>query len=344
MKIFDVDDHAIISSEPREPGWQAFVKAMPNLMMSRKPTKQVLPKLHKLVTTGLTIPDPSQEILEEAAYNILLNMGLPLNQVIQEVRDAMQNGDFLRSAKKGKIGGITCNPSINLVGSLRSAGTGKKDKGLAKIAYFPAYVYLPRGPLGDFSYQAPTEGLEELYNKLCDKYDDLFKNNNNPVKKLQAIAFLQLWGTLVIHPFFDANGRTFLAQAVLAFNQMGHQTTKQPAFPELHEQLRKNIFGALGSSFLIEFLDQNNIKLEEVNTIALGGGNLHKETTYLKDAINKGLDMGINQPSGLQAYLEQAVLMMVGWLSKENLYEDDKEGYKYVTSLIEDAAAEFHQT
>lgn len=336
----DHNEHAFnpIPSEPKAPGWDLFKKTLPALLQRNMPTQELMPLLQTLVTHGVTMPPFQQQFLEVAAASMLMR-GRD-QQTIESIFETIRNGIFsVTKAENGQIlPDTTCKVKVERRGSLRQYGQRTVNNGTPETIYAAHHIPFGDGNGSDRYFYGLTEGLPEVFTELCERTDRLFEEYRNGTldEKLRVIAYFQVWGATIIHPFVDANGRAFNAKLIYDLHRMGMRIQEVPTLGEINSLLSENIFTINAGKFLECFTQTNGLPAftaEQVAGIELDGRLQRSYNTYLKDRILQGIRQGIHPEPRYEVFLSGMTFMLGLVLSREghiapNFYET------YAPSLI----------
>lgn len=324
-------EYQMIPSEPKEPGWQAFLQARHTLLNGKpRSTSRVLPILHRLTTHDVPLEELPPEITAEAVIRVLMDEGYNEYQAIMAYQEILRN-DFLKALNDGSggINGRQYRMGILRRGHLRSFGKREDPDTHELQTVFAAHAK----PINDGLFVGLEKGLDETLGKVCEMYDRMMQEAKPLDEKLAAIIFFQLWGASVIHPFWDANGRTFAAHLVLSLNSIGFETDKMPGFPELHEIIATNALAGIGPSFLNTFLGAHNLPLVTREQLLRLTRNKQMRTIYmrlLREAIENDIACGMQFTEPLRPFRDGAMMLLKAWLSREHLTD---QGEYYTTRL-----------
>lgn len=313
-------EYHMIPSEPKEPGWQAFLQARQILLHGKpRPTSSILPLLHRLTTHGVPLEKLPPEITAEAIIRVFMDEGHNEYQAIMAYQEILRS-DFLGALNdgSGRINGRQYRIGILRRGHLRSFGKRENPDTHELQTVFAAHAK----PINDGLFIGLEKGLDETLGKICEMYDHMMKEVKTLDEKLAAIIFFQLWGASVIHPFWDANGRTFAAHLVLSLNSIGFETDKMPGFPELHEIIATNALAGIGPSFLNVFLEAHDLPLMTHEQLIRLTRDKRMRTIYmrlLREAIENDIACGTQFTEPLRPFRDGAMMLLKAWLSREKL-------------------------
>ncbi len=327
----EVFEFHMIPSEPKEPGWQAFLQARETLLHGKpRSTARTLPILHRLTTHGVELEELPVPVIYEAGGQVFLDEGVSLQEAVNRIRYVLREGILRALNNGGRLNDKKYRIGIQRRGHLRSFGKRESDTDCTKFQT----VFAPHmKPLDDLNFLGLAKDLEKILHQLCETYDRAIETAKTLDEKLAAIIFFQLWGASIIHPFWDANGRTFAAHLVLSLNQIGFVTDQMPAFPELHEVIAKNALAGIGPMFLGDFLTKNGLPLMTENEIVAISYDTTAKAAYmtaLGTAIKKGIDAGTAFPEQFHPFRNGGIELLKAWLSREHLTD---QGQYYNTRL-----------
>lgn len=310
-----------IPSDLEGKGWEKFLQYRNKLLTGdRKPTDREIRILHALTTLGVELPKYSNHILEDAAANLLIRRrsDREVFSVLQKIRQGVFSQE---RAEKGEIlPNSRCKVSMPRRGNCRRYGYRIRENGHERI-------YAPHGkPINDGLFVGLSENLEEVFQLLCSKFEQLEQENagQDLDTRLKVIIFLQLWGASIIHPFFDGNGRAFGAKLVLDLNRLGITLDKIPELGEINPDLGGNALALTGERFLVYFLQKNHLPLINREDVALLLAHSQLYSRYmeiLERGIREGISYGINPPRDYDAFLGSGVNVVKLFLSREGLID-----------------------
>jgi hypothetical protein len=319
-----------LSSENKREGWENFIKVLPKLLERGYDADYLLPLLHRLVTKGVKVNEVGSELEFEAAVRLVAegqpgfgskdmflaaadNMGPYFEQIktrVPSVRGVPQTIAFQVPGER-KRRTVDFTVFIPFRGHYRQWGKRRTNGGAQETIYAPhqkpLYDTDASGKTIERTYVGLTYRLKELADKLNRKGDELLeatKKIENPedrlTAQLRAIAFTQLWGATILHPFADGNGRVFAAKLVYDLNRIGYAVREIPALPEIAPELKENAFAGLGVMFLHRFSEATGTPLfrpEEPIEMMVNPDLLISYMEHLSDAIDTGLDTGVDESS-----------------------------------------------
>jgi hypothetical protein len=318
-----------IPSEPREPGWNAFKKFLPLFLdeTNTRPSQQETRIIHRLVTTGIILPDYPQEILDDSAVKILIRD--KSRAVVNRVMDTVQRGEFSKeAAENGEIlEGTKCKVFIPRRGHLRQLGhriTAENPRERIFASHAKPFFLED----GTARYYSLNKNIDELFNLLGKKYDELLETHKDADldTKLMVIVYFQIYGAALLHPFWDANGRTFAAKLVLDLNRIGIDAQEIPQLGEINKALEKNVLNLSGEKFVLEYLERHNIPLipeEFLKDIQFDPHMYQPYMDQLEASICNGIEAGIDQDPQFMKFLESGAYVIRLALSRDGLIDDD---------------------
>ena len=178
------------------------------------------------------------------------------------------------------------------------------------------------------AYYGLSKGIEEMYDAVCTKYDELISQAKDLDDVLLAEAFLQIVGTRVIHPFWDGNGRTFGAHLARTLHHNGVQGMRD------YKTQMKFVPGlsAMSNIFLEGHKDVSAYFLKDIGLSLVSGGIANARmsldhgyrTEYmvkLRNGIEKLIDEGVNQDATYLDCIAQSAWQIKRVLLMEGLLE-----------------------
>lgn len=309
-----------IPSSPTEPGLDNVLKNFPSLLKKPRGSLRELKLLHRLVTYKIQLPAYGD--LEPEQVMQLLSRGRPFAEM-RSLTLKILTGEMNReNVKKGLIiRRVNATYTDLRRGHVRRLGRRTVDNGTRHkvFANFHKAFRMDDGSSRD--YIGLTKDLEDVFRILCKRYDQMQSETQNASldKKLRIMAFFQLWGAAVIHPFIDANGRAFGAKLALDLNRIGFPIRKIPELTEIHPSLKhalsrggesmvRAFFAHEGLQFLSEFEDANLILHQD---------QYERYMTKMKSGMKQGIVAGADENSPYYRLYDTAAGIIKMCLSKE---------------------------
>jgi hypothetical protein len=329
----------IIPSYGKEEGWKRYVSSLDSLLVARRPASEELKELHRLMTGHLPVPSAAQlphktqlYILDredgEEKQKILNERAKPQFEALEGTDDFSEIHDYLMEITN--IYEELCKEDTEidykpeLIGSLRAYGT-RRIKGGEPGTVFASHMCTFDGA-GAFgaalaglpppAYYGLSTGLDMVYTALCDKYDQMAQEAGTDFQKaLLAESFLQVWGTRVLHPFWDANGRAFAAHLGLTLERHGIEVREWGVarcitadLTALNDDFLHHVLGNAGLG-LINMLDHYKIQLDHALRQEYMG--------RLKKELEQGIETGLDPQSSYWQYIRTAA-----WIIKKGLHRN----------------------
>jgi hypothetical protein len=274
----------LISSEHKEVGWQRYLGSRQTLLDSSLSTSQRLLRIHRTLTEEEVLPLVKEEleVLKSDLYildrltdgKIEDRLSLKEEELEKTIGDRINNDglhpsigllQFYREALKCRTSLYAENAEINLdmqiSGGLRSLGTRTIDDFTERV--FGSHTYNCSSPGFDpITYFGLTAGLDEVYEALCTKYDELMQENKDADLDVMLMgeAFLNLLGSRVVHPFWDANKRTFATHVASTLESRGVEISEYSQIVSMTDSLNN-----IGNEFLMEVLKNGRVHIPENN-------------------------------------------------------------------------------
>lgn len=322
-----------IPSEGKKEGWDQFLAIMPDLLSQRLTTREVMPILHAATTSAVNLPEIPKGLQDIAALTLLIQGRdqQSINRVLEFVRDGIFSSE---AAQAGHILPDTkAKVNIPRIGQLRQFGERSINNGPNKTIYAAHLKPFDVGEPEPMIYSGLTEGLDEVFDELCAKFDELQEQYKDaPLhERLRVINYFQMWGASVIHPFCDANGRAFGAKLVFDLNRIGMPVTAIPSLGEINPELAENALALVGERFLMQFLMTNGLPLftsEQAETIERSSFHWQRYTEHLRACILNGIRQGIYPQEEYETFIGGGVFNIVLGLSKDGhmprrIYEEN---------------------
>lgn len=319
-----------IPSDNKAEGWQRFLNHRDLLLERAYPSDREVKILHRLTTSGVKLPPFSDFMRAMAAVSILCDD--MTDEIHDEIATAvMEIGDgkeVIARAERGELYGETKVRVEQLRrGHLRQYGKKQTQDGTWHTVYAPHNKPFFTEE-GEIAYLGLTSELGSVFAELCAAYDSLREEvKDRPIGiKLEVMAFFQLWGASVIHPFYDGNGRAFSSKLVLDLNRAGIKTDKMPELGEINPDLADNALAVAGEHFLQMVLQLNNIPMfttEELPHVMNRPEYLRQYMTYLREAIRSGIANGVSQQSPYYPLIDSSREALMLSLSKDGHINPD---------------------
>ena len=353
----------LIPSINKEESWKAYLGSLDSLLKGEigkdRCTSIELKQLHLLVTSPLTIGELPNHIKEDMLLDLytldreddefiqrLLND--KLKPLIKEATEKqMPLPEYYRKAREiykeicAENTEINFNPQLR--GELRRYGTrrikigdGRWEKVYAshtcdRSTEMEQFAAIASGgfPFPPTAYYGLSVGLGEVYERMCAEYDLINKRDTSFFtkvdinRKLLAESFLQLIGTRVLHPFWDANGRTFGTHLALTLEREGIQLRDYRVIEDIISKLTPH-----NNKFLDKILEDANL--------AITGGQLHYSMKLnhglrqdymkkLRKTIEDAISHGINKNGPYFKYYSDAAWLIKRTLADNGLVELTQE-------------------
>lgn len=317
----------MIPSEPTEPGWEAFQRALPTFLKNPRPTKRELKIIHRLVTTGIELPDIPTEIEFCSAVDIVVDIAdISASTIFGMLPSGISDQDPEIVEVISERTGIDLKVFLPRRGALRQYGKVDLDGNKKK-------VFAPHSkPIFDeestYCFQGLSCELDNVYEELCDLYDQYLSEASTLSEQLRVISFFQFWGATALHPFWDANGRTFGAQTVIALNRIGFSVKSVPELGEIHPNLSKSVFGGIYADFLCYFLESRGLRLLTQDQVAQAKTYYPKwmkgYMQHMRDSLLQAARRGVsNSLYDDVFFLKSGERLLALWLSKEGFIDSD---------------------
>ncbi len=228
-------------------------------------TANALLRIHELITPDVTYADLPEEARSDMRSGLLLFDRPDTHRYTQAYREIVSSPDmkdlFMTGNMKGFYAQVqaqltermepltTITGEPQLKGALRSYGSRQVEGYPEEEHVFAAHTMVMATEMGlAFSsmdsriifpdaYYGLSVGLDQVYQKLCDRYDSMPVNTTDRQSVFAREAFFQLLGTRVLHPFWDANGRTFAAQLVTSLQKQGYSDATTDRAMQASEEL-----------------------------------------------------------------------------------------------------------
>ena len=266
--------YEIVPSAEKAKSWDAYQQRREALVNSKLPTSLLLPQIHtmalshydleiRLSERQLAIFEKELWFLDRPDSDALVQaLGQRVSERLEEIKGSKQDDQVALLPVFREICGRNSRIELDvkIPGELRSYGKRSLNGGPFETVFashncnFTNDLGLSLGV-----YFGLSTGLDEVYELLCRRYDDMMGSAKTQDDRLVADAFLQLWGTRVLHPFWDGNGRNFGYHLAVRMEQEG---AKIPDFGYLDGMVRrltnpndaffKNVLRVAGLSLITE--------------------------------------------------------------------------------------------
>lgn len=315
----------LISSENKGEGWKKFQTALPELIHSKKPTSEELPYLHKLTTDrAKTVDNPEVKsaTLQHLCFNDNTDTS-PLESTLREELGKSGKGYEEITALIERVNlPFEIEPDYNIQGQIRTIGHRVYPSGDREEVFGSHSL-----PFNNGIFLGLTKNLRGLYNKLCDKFDEMWEEAQDNKEKLLAILYLQIIGTRFLHPFWDGNGRTFSGHFVLSLNRMGIPVTETPTQKVLdaHRGTDDFFLSSITDQFLVEKLGHFIQPREEILKLSNNSEKRNRYMSELHDVIEDVIDKGF-VGTDLEPYILLCYHYTRYWLHKEGHWDYTENG------------------
>ncbi len=231
------------SRQSKEFGFNRFQESFPELAQSDAPTRDMLLRIHSLITPDMTVDYLHPTIKTDMELGLML-LDRPDMERVSDISEDV----FKKVSKRGqyeqlrpvfndtrleikqqlsRFTDITLQPTLK--GGLRSYGSRQIEGYDPEPIVYASHTLVMAGEghllaiqLGQpdiifpDSYYGLSTGLPEVYTALCDKYDAALPASTQPDGIFLREAFFQVLGTRLLHPFWDGNGRAFTGQLAVS--------------------------------------------------------------------------------------------------------------------------------
>lgn len=329
-----------IPSREAAEGLAPLRRALPELITAREPAADELKRLHLLATEDVPLSEPPPQFRRDVEVSLMLDGRTDAAEITEQIRGALREGRIPFAAQQvterrlSSLSNTVTELNIDpRRGHLRQFGTRQIGNGSLETIFADTSVVIDEGK----EFLNLTAGLDGVYTLLCDKYDELRQAAEaNPLDaQLRTLAFMQLWG-IVLHPFWDANGRALTSHLIVELNRKGLRTEKPPSLGEIHSSMEKSIFHNVSHFFRLAFMRENDIPIFSSSSVAhfkLDPTARQQYMAKLKRALEKGIGLGLDTESPYYGLIDGAAYLIQLWLSKEGLvdrqlYEEQAPGLK----------------
>lgn len=216
----------LIPNSSKELQWNKFTSILDKKTPRRRPSSSELRLLHRIFSIGAReymLKDQKEDITRLMYFidrtDINSMQMEPLREKAGSVSLALLTlplDDF-----KQALGHLDIDFKPSIRGHLRSYGTRRINGHWERVNASHTFLMEETDDPLPKAYYGLSPGLSEMYSSLCNRYDLLISQSANFEEKLLAESFLQLIGTRILHPFWDGNGRTFIAHLTLFLEREG---------------------------------------------------------------------------------------------------------------------------
>ena len=309
--------YEVVPSHGKEEGWRAFQNARTALLNRDLPTADLLSRLHATAVSYYDLRMPA-DIADHMHGNLLIldrPDGLELEKEVlgrlskDEETMNLPIPEFSEKLRQAYIDACTQNtgtkPEIKIPGALRSYGSRSIGNGPWGAVY-ASHAQVFESPFSELGLQLPdayyglSMGLPEIWLLLCSTHQDLMSKARSLDERVLAEAFLQLWGTRVVHPFWDANGRAFGYHLATTLEREGISVPNYGVFTEIVGGLRK-----VNDEFLKAVLAKGDLRFiqgDEHHLIELKPSLRLNYMTRLRQAMEAGISRGIDPTDRLSIF------------------------------------------
>jgi len=336
-----------IPSEGKQKGWENFLKIAPALAEKGLSSKRELPLIHRIVTAQTPLPKRSdQDVISSMAHlvadrNPYIRTPEQRSGIKGEVREyfnesqrtqteiiGREHGVQFEDPQASRVWGVRFTVSPYIRGHYRQYGKRRLNESPVETIDEPGASpvrLLKNGMIvKEGLFVNVAEKLQPLMDELCARYDHEFTKAKSLEDKLSSSVYLYLWGLGIIHPFGDANRRTFEAKMMVDLRKMGFAVKDLPALPEVLPQLEGNAILGIGPGFLSEFLKKENIPLipkEDVSAFMANSVQYLKYMRELHAKIASRIREGFSKKSLIAPYIEAGVNTLKLCLSRDGFIE-----------------------
>ena len=342
LRMVEEAQFHLLSSDNKKENLKKFIDCIPALLQKDLPSKRSLPLMHRLVTAGKHPEWERDWVL--GTLSELVTQEHPQAQTIKDMKAAENNIDvYLRSAFRkgpqawrgtkeirfastalgGKAASALIQPAMLRRGHLRKLGE-RTLSGETKDIF--AHIETPMSGLSgeagtpDGIYVGTTEKVDELFNDLCDKCDELYKQAKTLDEYLEVVVFMSLMGSGVIHPFFDGNGRAFAAKLVYDLHKIGYPLKEVPGIGEIEPSLADLALDGVSAQFTSNFASAHGPGLVRTHMINafLSDAKMRKDYMHqMHDAISAQIKNGAPKDGYLGHLIFSGVEILKLCLSRE---------------------------
>lgn len=321
-----------LSSEGKAVGLSNFLNTLDRFLVSPRPSKVELPIIHRIATSGadhgVLPPEVRQHAMEVMLAEELCASRAEFHDMVASIRSngfSSEKGSLdVRHKNERKI--VNYRTTVLRRGHIRQNGVIQVNKGPEKASFASHVKPYITGDLRE-SYIGLSTNLDLIFNDLCDAADAHMAAAETLEEKLKAITFMQLWGSSVVHPFFDGNGRTFGAKLLLDLNRMGLPAKTIPGLPELADlrpEVKENMFASVGPYFTQIFLEQSELGLipaEESRFFIESPDLIKPYMERLERSIRTGFEAGPNAEGYMGQFVEMGAYVLNLVLSRDGLLD-----------------------
>lgn len=304
----------LIPSSENPLGWQKFLELAAELIESPIDSRRELPLIHTSITEGLLCPPI--EVTPNLIATLVLSGRRDTQTILQQIgkeigrNPAVGQQVFTRLIQNPKITHTQQQLTHPIRGHVREIGKRSIDGGPWHTVHGEHRIVAPGS---DLRFLGLGIDVEEVFNELCEKFDTLIKNSQGLKGKLEALAFMRLVGCVLLHPFWDANGRCFSAHTVLNLQRMSFDIRQPPKMPGD----TKDIFYDHGMKLFNIFMQRNNLLLlsqEEDNELCMDGGRYMEYMKKLKAGIQEAIAAGIDKTGPYHGQISDTADVIEAWL------------------------------
>ncbi len=336
-----------IPSNGKQKGWENLLKIAPALAEKGLNSKRELPLLHRIVTAGTPLPKRSDQEVINSMVHLVADRNPYIRTLEQksgikgEVREffneaqrtqteiiGREHGIQFEDPQTSHLWGVRFTVSPYIRGHYRQYGKRRLNESpietIDEPGASPVRKFIKGSVVKEGMFVNVAEKLQSLMDELCARYDREFAKAKSLEDKLSSSVYLYLWGLGIIHPFGDANRRTFEAKMMVDLQKIGFAVKDFPALPEVLPQLEENAILGIGPSFLSEFLKKENIPLiakEEVSAFMNNSGQYLKYMRELHEKIAIRMREGFSRKSLIAPYIEAGVNALKLCLSRDGLID-----------------------
>ncbi len=329
----------LISSENKGIGWANFLGHLPEMTKNQGSASRELIGLHEICTHGSEFPGASEEFRGVYLHNLCLMDNSSPEAVILAMRKAFGKlnaptpGNLFKKyiLRQSPTADDVINNAeldfspeleVDIRSGIRALGKRKYKDGREEKVFMPHTMPFGVGESTQF-FLGLTCKLDELYQEYCQRYDAMWNRATNAKQKLLAEMYFQLIGTLLLHPFWDGNGRTFGAHQVLALNRMGFPVRDEPRVKDICPEI------PYGEDFLLTHVNEQFVRRivepefllteEEMGRMNYNPRLLHSYMKALHDAIRGPVENGLIETK-FRPYILGAYHNMRIWLHRKGYW------------------------
>ena len=340
---------ALVPSNNKGRQWENFVATLSDRAQGT-PTSVRLRKLHHIFSDDLDLgllfsehqyceaqlivldrPDwrKKQELLADPFNTIKTELGRPEIHVFDILVHSLSG--YARICSRDTE--VEFDPQLR--GELRSFGRRKiGDGNWERVYYAHTCTFDEDGGSLAPMYYGLSVGLPETYEALCSRYECLMADAHSFDEKLLAESFLQLIGTRLLHPFIDANGRTFAAHLVEVLQQEGIKIVEYRHAKALTTELTQ-----VNRAFLFEVLASEGLGLvcgKDHVMINLDFDYRNSYMTRLRRAIETAIEHGIDSAGRYYEHFARAVWRIKKYLTPSGFLPESEEHRRKITQYVDE--------